>query len=54
MLLSDFYLFLQTLFFVVQLAQPIFQHLGLNLLLLHLKFLLEFAGAVLASRLVEV
>ena len=52
MLLSNLDLLLQPLLLVVQLAQTIFKHLSLDLLLFELKLRLELARAIQASCLV--
>lgn len=49
-LLRNLDLLLQSLFFVVQLAEAIFEHLRLDLFLLHVQLLLELARAFHASR----
>ena len=46
MLLGNLDLFLQPLFFIVQLSQSVLEHLRLDLLLLHVQLLLELAGAI--------
>lgn len=43
MLLGNLDLFLQPLLFVVKLAEPVLEHLRLDLLLLHVQLLLELA-----------